>query len=275
MRSKLLNGSAAIALLTAWWSCGETQPTIAITQLSAYGFGGTGQALLAAPSLVDLLGLVYGMGSRPGLDECQRFQDLRATCWLDVKDPGNSLILAGVVDEPSCRAASITATSSGTNEVTITVDNGWGCALGGGGASSSSHLSLLAIPLTALPVDEITLKLVHTGLAVPMAKMMVDLRRPLNTHQDVQTVINEVRAASSAVVNDAFSRVAPGQGFSLLAIGTNRWTDTGLGCPRPGQPFTPADARGYVVFLTEYHPNSAMEYRVSGANVAFCGRVAY
>jgi len=274
MRSKLLNASAAIALLTAWWSCGET-PSIAVTQVSPYGFGGSGPALLAAPSLVDLRGLVNGMGPNPGLDDCLRFQDLRATCWLDVKDPGNSLMLAAIVDEPSCQAASITATSSGRNEVTITVDNGWGCAFGGGGTASSPHLSLLAIPLSALPADEITVKLVHIGLAVPLAKMMVDLRRPLNIHQDVQAVTDEVRAARSAAVNDAFSRVAPGRGFTFLAIGTNRWTDTGLGCPRPGQTNAPADARGYVVFLTEYHPNLAMEYHVSGANVAFCGRVEY
>lgn len=282
--AKLLDAFAAIALSTIVAGCGRglapaavvTPPSIPVTELTQEGFlFGAGQpALMAAPSLTDLLGLLHGVGVFPGLDECNRLPQVRAQCWLDVKDPGNSLMVAAAVEEPCMLTNSVTAALSATDEVTITVVNSGSC--GHGGMAPLPSLSLLAIPLSALPADEITVKLTHTVVATPPAKMMVDLRRPLNIYTDAQTRSNEVLAAVKAATNDAMNRVVFPAQFSFLAIGTDRWTDMGLGCPIPGQAYTPADARGYVVFLRESDQSQlAMEYHVSGTTAVFCGRVAF
>jgi hypothetical protein len=278
MRTKLLNAVAASALVAALAGCGGGEvpsPSISLTKLSHEGFEGGATQLVAAPSLPDLLGLLHGVGVFPSLDECNRFRQFRAQCWLDVKDPGNSLMVAGLVDLPCKATDSTSATMSATTELTITVANSGDCGRGSGMAPLP-FLSLMAIPLSALPADEITVRLLHTGVSVPVAKMMVDLRRPLNVHSDVLGLTTEVIAAHTTAMADAGTRVVyPGQ-VSLLAIGTNRWTDTALGCLIPGQKHAPSDARGYVVFLRgSDQPQLAMEYHVSGTTVAFCGRVAY
>lgn len=289
MRYKLLNAVAATVLLTVVVGCGRnllpaavatptsvaTASSIPVTELTHEGFlfGAAQPALLAAPSLADLLGLLHGVGVFPRLEECNRLPQLRAQCWLDVKDPGNSLMVAAAVEEPCMVTNSVTAALTATNEIDVTVVNSGSC--GQGGMAPLPFLSLLAIPLSALPADEITIKLLHTGVATPPAKMMVDLRRPLNIYADVQTRMNEVLAAITAATNDAMNRVVFPAQFSFLAIGTDRWSDSGLGCPIPGQAYTPADARGYVVFLRESdQPLLAMEYHVFGATLVFCGRVA-
>jgi hypothetical protein len=116
----------------------------------------------------------------------------------------------------------------------------------------------------------------HVGITTPIAKMLVDLRRPLNVATDMQARMNEVIAADAAATSDALDRVPPGQSVLLWSIGTSRWTDTGLGCPVQGQAYQPADARGFVVFIMgSDQPQLAIEYHVSGPNLAFCGRVAY
>ena len=56
----------------------------------------SGPMLVAAPTMSDLLGLVYGLGTLFGIDDCNRVPQVRAQCWLDVKDPGNSRWRAGV-----------------------------------------------------------------------------------------------------------------------------------------------------------------------------------
>ena len=275
MRSRVVGGLAAIALLTAWWSCGTTQTPIPVTRLTIGGFTG-GPDLLAAPSLPDLLGLVHGWGAFPSIEECQQLRQVRDMCWPQVRDPGDSLMVAAIVEEPPCAATSIASAMSGTNEVTITVVDGWGCTIGSGDVAIPTR-SLLAIPLSRLLADEIVIKLQHTGVEAPPPKMMVDLRRPLNIHEDVQTAMNDMRAAIGEAAGDAINRVAAGQSFGLLAIGTDRWTDTGLGCPTPGHVYIPADARGYRVYFLRRsdQPHLAMEYHVSGTTVAYCGQVAY
>ncbi len=267
--------------MTAAWGCGRgltsaTPPPVAVTELSPQfqGFIGAGPGLLAAPDLVDVLGLIHGMGYRPNLDECARMPELRAQCWLDIKDPGDSLLIATVVDEPCLTAQSVSGALSST-ELAITVVHTGVCGHGGASAGTP-YLSLLAIPLTALPADEVTVKVFHTGLAVPMQKMMVDLRRPLTIGTDVQVQTNQIIAAVKAALNDAANRLGPGQAASFLAIGTDRWTDAGLGCPTSGHSYAPQDARGYVVFLKDPDLQQLpMQYHISGASLAFCGRTAY
>lgn len=284
MKSRLVS-IFSIGLLAIGIGCGRdliptsdaTQPPIAVTMLNEQfqGFIGAGPALLAAPSLVDLLGLVHGMGYRPNLDECAAHTQFRAQCWLDIKDPGDALMVATVVDEPCMSAQSVTAALSGITDLVVTVVNPGGCR-NGGGSAGLPYLSLLAIPLNTLPADEVTVTVVHTGVTVPPAKVMVDLRRPLNIGTDVRARVNEVDAAKTKASNDATNRLAPGHALSFLAIGTNRWTDTSLGCPVLGHSYSAADARGYIILLKDSDPlQLPMEYHVSGANWAFCGRVAY
>jgi hypothetical protein len=284
MRCKFRNAFATFALLTVVVGCGSVPadnavvtPSIPVTVITNTGFGGgaSNTGIVAAPSLTDLLGLVHGLGFfYPRLDECTRVPQFRAQCWLDVKDPGNSLLVAAYVDVPCTVTQSVTAALSLPTEVTIVVVSTPACQ--NGGELPAANLSLLAIPLTLLPVDEVTVNVLHTGISVPTAKMMVDLRRPLNVATDMQARVDEFHAATTEATNDALTRVPPGQTASFLAFGTNRWTDTSLGCPVLGKPSVAADARGYVIFLRgSDQPQLAMEYHVSGANVAFCGRVAH
>jgi len=232
-----------------------------------------GPMLVAAPTMSDLLGLVYGLGTLIGVDDCNRLPQVRAQCWLDVKDPGNSLLVAARIDEPCMLTLSLTAALSLSDEVTISVTNKYSCIAG---MPPAPHDTLLAIPLTSLPADEITVRLVHVGITTPAAKMLVDLRRPLNVAADMTTRVNDVRAAVTAATNDAVTRVAPGQSFLLWSVGTSRWSDTSLGCPVQGHAYQPAEARGYVVFIrASDQPTLQMEYHVSGSNLAFCGRVPY
>jgi hypothetical protein len=165
---------------------------------------------------------------------------------------------------------SVTAALTATNEITITVVNSGRC----GGVPALPTLSLLAIPLSALPADEITVKLLHPGMPTYSAKAMVDLRQPLDIHTDLPARISDVKTAISAAERDARSRVAPGQAVSFLAVDADRWTETGLGCPVQGKAYQPADARGFVIFFSSTDQAQPMEYHISGANLAFCGRVA-
>jgi hypothetical protein len=285
MSDKSRTALATFALLTVVVGCGNvpadnavaTAASIPVTVITNTGFGGgaSNTGIVAAPSLTDLLGLVHGLGFfYPRLDECTRVPQFRAQCWLDVKDPGNSLLVAAYVDVPCTVTQSVTAALSLPTEVTIVVVSTPACQ-NGGYAAPTANLSLLAIPLTLLPVDEVTVNVLHIGISVPTAKMMVDLRRPLNLATDMQARTNEFHAATTAATNDALTRVPPGQTVSFVAFGTNRWTETSLGCPVPGEAYQLADARGYVIFLRgSDQPQLDMEYHVSGTYVAFCGRVA-
>jgi len=239
MRYKFRNAFATFALLMVVVACGSvpTESPVAaaasvpVTVITDTGFGGGSgtPGLVAAPSLTDLLGLVHGLGFYPSLDECTRVPQFRPQCWLDVKDPGSSLLVAAYVDVPCTLTQSVTAALSLPTEVTITVVSTPACQ--NGGELPAAHLSLLAIPLTLLPVDEVTVNALHTGISVRTAKMMVDLRRPLNFATDMQARTNEFDAATTEATNDALTRVPPGQTVSFVAFGTNRWTDTSLGCP--------------------------------------------
>ncbi len=285
MSHRLLNALCATTIVVVVTGCGRdllpvavaTPPSISITQLNHpnQGFIGPGPALVAAPSLVDLLGLVHSLGAFPRFDDCAQYV-FRVQCWQDIKDPGNSLLLAAVVDEPCAPTQSVTAALSESVKLTITVANRAGC-LNGGGSAPLPYLSLVSIPLSQLPADEVTVVLVHTGVSNRTAKMMVDLRRPLNIGTDEQTRMNEVGAAVAAASDDASTRLSNPAQYSFRALGTDRWTDTSLGCPVPGHSYAPADARGYVLFFSVWdrQPQLDMEYHVSGHTLAFCGRVAY
>ncbi len=246
--------------------------SIPLTVIAKQGFR-AGPPLFAAPSLVDLLGLLHGVGVYPDLDECDRFRDLRDTCWLDVQDPGNSLMVAALVDEPCMLTNSITAALVTTTEIGISVANSGSCPKG---EPPGPNLSLLAIPLRALPSDEITVILQHPGIPAHTAKMMVDLRQPLDIHTDVRVRATEVISSIESAERDAIQRVPPGHTVTFQRVGTNRWSDTALGCSVEGQTYQPADAKGFVVFMRgSDQPQLAMEYHVSGPTVVFCGRVAY
>src|SRR5260370_4273171 len=230
--------------------------------------GVSGPMLGEAANVAALLGLVYGLGTLFGIDDCNRLPQVRAQCWLDVKDPGTSLLGAARIDEPCMLTLSLTAALSLPDEVTISVINKNSCIAG---MPPAPHDTLLAIPLTSLPADEITVRLVHVGITTPVAKMLVDLRRPLNIAADMTTRAKDVRAAVTAATNDAVTRVAPGQSFLLSSVGTSRWSDTSLGCPVQGHAYQPADARGYVLFITASdQPTLQMEHHVSGSNPASC-----
>jgi hypothetical protein len=183
-------------------------------------------------------------------------------------------MIAALIDEPCMLTDSVNATlAAATSEITITVINSGSCPKG---LPPSPSLSLIAIPLSVLPAAEMTINLLHPGIPAHSGKMMVDLRQPLDVHSDLPARISEVIASISTSEKDASNRLPPGQAVSFLWIGSNRWTDTGLGCPVQGQAYQPTDARGFVVFLRGTdQPQMAMEYHVSGPNLAFCGRVAY
>jgi hypothetical protein len=274
----------AIALTIALAGCSgirasgvvATPQNVPITQLSKQGFrfGANQPAVSAAPSLIDLLGLLHGVGVAPSLDECKRLSYLRAQCWMDIKDPGNSLMVAAFVDVPCMLTDSVTAVMSASNEVTITVMNSGGCLKAA--TQPLPFLTLLAVPLNSVPADEITLKLLHPKLTLPTVKTQVDLREPLNISTDLQGRITEVLGAIRVATDDAVKRVPPGQSISFLEIWTSRWKDTGLGCPAQGQQVTPANATGYTVLVKgSDQPQLAIEYHVSRAELAFCGRVSY
>ena len=280
MGARSISIALAVILLAVVEGCGPnlsptaiaTPPALPVTVLVNQGYV-AGPLLVAAPSLTDLLAMVHGIGVRPGLDECQRFQDLRPSCWLDVKDPGDSLLIAALINEPCMLTNSVSAALSSTNEISVTVINSGSCP---GGIPPGPSLSLLAIPLSVLPTDEITLDLVHPGIPAHSTRMMVDLRRPLDVHTDVQARIHDVDTAINAAQQDALKRITPGQTVTFLGIGTNRWADTSLGCPIQGRAYPPADARGLVVFMRgSDQPQLAMEYHWSGSTLTFCGRVPY
>ena len=287
MRTRHIDAILATAILSLVCGCGQVaapsvSPNVPLAMKVLAKQGPAGATLMAAPSLVDLLGLLHGAGVSPGLDDCTQFSQMppiRADCWLDVKDPGNSLLVAAVVDEPCAATNSVTAELPAANELTVTAAHTAACLAtpGGpkGGAQGIPTLSLLSIPLTALPSDEITVTLVHTGISVSPTKVSVDLRQPLTIHTSAPAVANDVATAITSAEKDTDRRAAsPGQIVSLLAVGTSRWSDTSLGCPNPGQTYSPADARGYVVLLRG-GDHTAWEYHVSGSLLAFCGQVPY
>jgi len=253
-----------------------TPHTVPITQLSKQGFrfGAYQPAVSAAPSLIDLLGLLHGVGVFPSLEECNRFPYLRPACWMDIKDPANSLMVAAFVDVPCMLTDSVTAAMSATTELTITVMSSGRCIKPA--TQSLPYLTLLAVPLSAVPAEEITVRVVHSGVRLPTARTMVDLRQPLNTSTDLHGRIAEVLGALDAATNDGVKRVPPGQSLSFVAIWTSRWKDTGLGCPVHGQQVRAASTPGYVVLMKgSDQPLLAMEFHVSGPALAFCGRVPY
>jgi hypothetical protein len=288
MRLRSVSASVIVALLCVVSGCGNpvkpsvlvTPPAISIAVMAQQGpRGGT---LAAASSLVDLLGLLHGLGVDPSLDECNRFAQIppiRAACWLDVKDPGNSLMIAAVLDEPCTVTTAVSGVLS-LDEITITVVHTGSCSATPGapkgGAQPAPTLSLLSIPLSALPASEITVNLVHTGASIPVARVPVDLRQPLTIHTNVEAVRSDVVTAISSAERDAGNRIAFPAQILFLGIGTGRWTDTSLGCPVAGQSVSSADARGYVVYLRSTgQPNTALEYHASGTQLAFCGQVTY
>ncbi len=245
--------------------------------------------LFAAPSLVDLQGLIYGLGSNPPLNNCQRAQSIRRQCWLDIKDPGDAMLVAAYIDVP-CAQSEPSATFSAPNEITITVVDK-AIAIPSGflpnnapspkpgecpkGSPAPATLSLLAFPLTAVPADELTIKVVHPAIQIPDAKTVVDLKVPLNISRNLDARIAEVRAATEQAFQDALTRLPPGASVGFLELGTAQWPDTSLGCPVAGGQYAAVASTGYVVLLKgSDQPSLAMEYHSSGSLKQFCGRVA-
>ncbi len=246
-------------------------------------------SLFAAPSLIDLQGLVFGLGSNPRLSDCQQARVLRGGCWLDITDPGNAMLIAAYVEVP-CAQTELSAAITAPDEVTITAVDG-AVAVPPGflpssapslkpgecpkGAGAAPMLSLLAIPLSSLPATELTLKVDHVGIQIAEAKTKVDLQRPLNISRNLDARIAEVRAATQLALQDAMTKVPAGKSVGFRAIGTGRWTDTGLGCPVAGQQYSAITAPGFWVMLeSSDQPTMALEYHLAGGVEAFCGRVA-
>jgi hypothetical protein len=245
--------------------------------------------LFAAPSLVDLQGSIFGLGSDPNIYDCQKEPVLARECWLDIKDPGSALLIGALVEVP-CAESSFSATLSARDEITIAVMDRAspyppGFIPSGGpspkpgacakGVTPAWMLSLLAIPFSALPADELTIKVAHPGLDIPSSKTMVDLKRPLNISTDLTARIAEVRSAINLAFQDATTRVTPGQSVGAVALGTQRWPDTALGCPVAGQQYAAIVSMGYLVLLEgSDQPSLLMEYHASGNTLRFCGRTA-
>ena len=293
----------SLVLVTVLVGCGNpsephahTSPTatpLAVAVLSHVGphYLGAYPNLFAAPSLIDIQSLIFAIGSNPNLDDCRRSpaKIMKSQCWLDVKDPGNAMLIGALVEVP-CAESHFSATLSALDEITIVVidraspytpgfipsgapsPKPGACAKG---FTPAWTLSLLAIPFSALPADELTIKVVHPALDIPVSKTMVDLRRPLNISTDLSARIAEVRAAINLAFQDALTRVTPGQSVGVVALGTQRWPDTGLGCPVAGQQYAAITSMGYLVLLKgSDQPSLLMEYHASGNTLRFCGRTA-
>lgn len=277
--SAVLTATVGIVL-----SCGRgfapsapTTPTpieLPVTILSAPGFDGGMYFpdLVAAPSLVDLLGLVHAVGAHPSFDDCIRVPGLRSECWLDVKDPGDTLLIGAILAAGCTNTDSVSAQLSDPKSVTIIATHSGGC--GRGGAAGSPEMTLLGIPLAALSPTEIRITLTHVGASAPSSDTVVDLRRPLDLATDARSRMNETIAAITLAGDDAIRRVGNAQ-ISFAGVGTDRWNDTALGCPTPGRTYKPTTAQGYVVFLRRSdQPQSRMEYHVSASTQVFCGLVS-
>ena len=131
-----MRAASTLMLLAVLASCGrgpqsgaQTSPTptqLPVTVLSHTGplYARYYPNLFAAPSLVDLQGMVFAIGTNPNLDDCRRSkaQIMKSQCWLDIKDPGNSMLIAAYVDVP-CSQSDLSATLSAPNEVTLTVSD--------------------------------------------------------------------------------------------------------------------------------------------------------
>lgn len=244
--------------------------------------------ILAAPSLLDLLGLVHGVGSEPTFDQCNNWVQLHAPaqrgCWTDITDSRKDLFIAAQVLEACLKTKSVTARLSAGNTLTIAAVS-YGQCPPGAGMVARPVLSLLAIPLAHLPADEVTISVIHSYLAgskpffgkLAPLKTRVDLRQPLDTHHDLQVRMAQVGSAIGAAQADALRRLAPDQWPYPRIVGTDRWTDGSLGCPTAGQTYKAEEARGFVVYLSWLGQplDSAVEYHVAGGTVAYCGRVSY
>lgn len=293
--------AALLILLALLGGCGklpqgnaQTSPTgstLPFTILSHVGprYLGAYPNLFAAPSLLDLEALVFAVGTNPNLEDCRgsRAPIMKSQCWLDMKDPGNSMLIAAYVDLP-CSQSDLSATLSAPNEVTLTVTDYAGPFPPGFLASSApspkpgdcpksmpspAMLSLLAIPITSLPADELTIKLVHPLADVAVGRTMVDMKSPLHISGgalDAQIAV--AQTALSLASADALKRVSPGQSTRFLLFGTGRWPDTSLGCPVSGQNYNAVESTGYIVLLKPTdQPSKVMEYHISGSLATFCG----
>lgn len=264
-------------------------PRLPITVLSHVG-PTSPRSLFAAPSLVDLQGLIFAIGTNPNLGDCRlsRAKVMKSACWLDITDPGNALLIGALVELP-CAENHFSATFSAADEITITAIHRVppyppGFLPSGGpppqpgfcakGITPAWTLSLLAIPLSALPEDELTIKLVHPAVDLPISRTTVDLKRPVNTSTNLDHAIGQVQAALNLATNDALSRVSPGQSASIVWFGTDRWSDTSLGCPVSGQHYDAAISPGYIVVVQPTDKPTSTEYHVSGNLLRSCGTTA-
>lgn len=153
-------------------------------------------AVLAAPSMSDLLGLVHGVRMEPEFDQCnepaQFHSGIPRACGTDIHDPGDALLISATVLQACVRPRSITGSASRRQRV-------W--------------------------------------------------RR-------------------GQICRDH----TPGP----VMVGTDRWTDESLGCPRVGQTYNVRDAKGLVILLAwPGQLTSAAEYHVTGHTVVYCGLTAW
>jgi hypothetical protein len=239
---------------------------------------------------VDLQSLIFAIGTYPNLSDCRqsRATAMKSECWLDVKDPGNVVLIGALVELP-CAENHFSATLSAPDEITITAIHRAAPYPPGflpSGAPSPQPgfcakgltpvwtLSLLAIPLSRLPKGEVTIRLVHPAVKISASKTAVDLKPPLHLSTNLDGAIGQVGAALNLATEDARSRVGPGQSASLVWLGTDRWPDTSLGCPVSGQQYEPVPSTGYVVVLKGTDSSPANEYHVSGTLERYCGATA-
>ena len=137
-------------------------------------------------------------------------------------------------------------------------------------------LSLLAIPISAVPADELTIKLVHPLADIPVGRTVVDMKSPLQISTNLlDAQIKADQAALNQALADALTKGNPGQSANYRLFGTGRWPDTALGCPASGQQYTAITSLGYVIELQATdQPSSVMEYHVSGSLTRPCGLIA-
>jgi hypothetical protein len=212
---------------------------------------------------------------------------MRKACWLDIKDPGNAMLIAAYVDDV-CASSTFSAALSAPDELTITVTyiptppplrfypspmappKPGACPQD----PTQELLSLLAIPLTALPPEELTVKLVHPAVDIPAERTVVDLKHPLNTSSNADDAMGRVTAALDRASADAQSRLGPGYWTTLGWFGPGRWPDSSLGCPVSGQRYDPGTFLGFIVVFRAGGQPSAMEYHVTEHLLRFCGSTA-
>lgn len=208
---------------------------------------GSGTPIAVSTDLADLQALIIGSGGRPGYDPCPS-QPHRGKCWSELSSPPNTLFVATVLEPFCAQARVIGATLVPPRDLRVAAEYE-SCPRGFGSAAVPT-LSVLGVPLAALPAEILTVSLdLYSKTSVnpetgETRSTLVDLRTPAMptpspaVRQD--SVRRAVNAAEVAVLADQSRPV--GTQVTQLAVLRTPAADT---CARPSQ----ADPIGAAITL--------------------------